>query len=51
MLHLNNGIIKYNPEKDSLLSRYNNGIIVAHWYPEKEKTLGEWTICGTAVVN
>ena len=39
MLHLNNGIIKYNPEKQRLLGGYNNGIIVAHWYPEKEKIL------------
>ena len=50
MLHLNNGIIKYNPEKERLLGRYNNGIIVAHWYPEKEKILGALTICGTDVV-
>ena len=35
MLHLNNGTIKCNPEKERLLGRYNNGIIVAHWYPEK----------------
>ena len=40
MLHLNNGIIKYNPEKERLLGGYNNGIIVAYWYPEKEKILG-----------
>ena len=30
----------YNPEKERLLGRYNNRIIVAHWYPEKEKILG-----------
>ena len=29
MLHLNNGIIKYNPEKERLFGRYNTGIIVA----------------------
>ena len=39
MLHLNNGIIEYNPEKEKLLGEYNNGIIVAHWYPEKETML------------
>ena len=48
MLHLNDGIIKYNPEKERLLGGYN-GIIVAHWYPKKEKILGALTICGTAV--
>ena len=50
MLHLNNGIIKYDPEKKILLGGYNNGIIVAHWYLEKEKILGTKTICGTAAV-
>ena len=40
MLHVNNGIIKYNPERERLLGGYNNGIIVAHSYPEKEKVLG-----------
>ena len=39
MLHLNNGIIKCNPEKEILLGGYN-GIIVAHWYPEKDRILG-----------
>ena len=40
MLHLNNGIIRYNPEKERVLGRDDNEIIFAHWYPEKEKILG-----------
>ena len=39
MLYLNNGIIKCNPEKERLLGRYNYGIVVAYWYPEKEKNI------------
>ena len=37
MLYLNNGIIKYNPVRERLLGEYNNGIIVAPWYPKKDK--------------
>ena len=40
MLHLDNGIIKYNPENKRPLGRYSYGIVVAYWYPEKEKILG-----------
>ena len=40
MLYLNNGTINYTPEKKKLFGKYNNGIIVAHWHPEKEKILG-----------
>ena len=38
-----------NPGKEKLLGKYNNGMIVLHWYPGIEKILGVW-ICGTAAV-